>query len=349
MKFIDEAKITVEAGNGGNGCVSFRREKYVPKGGPDGGDGGVGGSIYLVGKKSLETLYDLKIKPHYRAGRGGHGRGKKMNGKAGKNIQIQVPLGVIVFNDDKILGEILTNKQKLLVAKGGKGGRGNSRFVTSVSQVPRQFEEGSAGEKKILKIVLKLISDIGLVGLPNSGKSTLLKAITSAHPKIGSYPFTTLNPNLGVLGNSFKNIVIADMPGIIKGAHYGRGLGLQFLRHIERTKLLILVIDISVSDPLYQYECLLNEFKEHNNALLKKPRIVVFNKIDILDKVPKYDLKEKLFYISALKGDGIGQLIKFLNESRTFSEYPPACCNDERIPNKSFLRDILSCRKVRDK
>jgi len=313
MKFVDETKITVEAGRGGNGCVSFRREKFVPKGGPDGGDGGNGGSVYLIGNKRLGTLYDLKVKPHYRAGRGLHGKGKKMNGRNGKDIYIQVPSGVIVMNGDKILGEILGDGEKLLVAKGGRGGRGNCHFLTSLNQSPRYAEGGNAGERGNLKIVLKLISDIGIVGFPNSGKSTLLKKITNARPKIGDYPFTTLNPNLGVLRSSFKNIILADMPGIIEDAHRGKGLGLRFLRHIERTNLLILLIDLSFSQPLHQYECLLNEFKRYDDTLFKKPRIIVFNKTDLIDKIPHYNLKETVFYISALKGDGIDDLIRFLS------------------------------------
>lgn len=312
MKFVDEATIIVTAGNGGNGCVSFRREKFVPKGGPDGGDGGDGGSVYLVGTKGLQTLYDLKIKPHYRAGRGGHGKGKRMTGRNGNNVYINVPLGIIAMNGTKALGDIMTDKEKLLVAQGGKGGYGNYHFRTATNRTPQRAEEGSAGEKRTLKITLKLISDIGIVGFPNSGKSTLLNAITNARSRIGDYPFTTLNPHLGILRNSHRNIVIADMPGIIEGAHQGRGLGLRFLRHIERTSLLILMIDISAPDPLKQYECLLNEFKEFSDTLLEKPRIVVFNKTDLLDKIPKYSLKEKVFCISALKGDGLEDFIAFL-------------------------------------
>jgi len=304
----------VEAGAGGKGCMSFRREKFVPRGGPDGGDGGDGGSVYLIGKNELTTLYDLKMKPLYRAGRGQHGKGKKMHGRNGKDIYIPVPLGVVIINGEQVMGEILQKEEKFLAAKGGIGGRGNARFVTSVNQAPRRNEEGKIGEKKTLKIVLKLISDIGIAGLPNSGKSTLLKAITNAKPKIGDYPFTTLTPNLGVLRNNLNNIVLADIPGIIEGAHYGKGLGLQFLRHIERTNVLILLIDISVAKPMDQYECLLNEFQQYDTELLKKNRLVVFNKIDLLDKIPEYDLKEKVFYISALRGDGLDYLIKFLSK-----------------------------------
>jgi len=295
--------------------VSFRREKYVPKGGPDGGDGGTGGSVYLVGTKNLVTLYDLKIKPHYRANRGQHGKGKKMHGRTGTDIYIHVPLGVVVYEKDQKVGEILTESDKLIVARGGRGGRGNARFVSSTNQAPRKAEDGMPGTKKTLQIILKLISDIGIVGLPNAGKSTLLKAMTDARPRIASFPFTTLSPNLGVLRNNKRNVVIADMPGIIEGAHKGKGIGLQFLRHIERTNLLILLIDVSVSKPRQQYELLLKEFEQHNPRLLTKPRIVVFNKIDLRDKVPQFDLPEKIFYISALKNIGLAELVKYLKDA----------------------------------
>jgi GTP-binding protein len=315
MKFIDEAKIFVQSGAGGNGCVSFRREKYVPKGGPDGGDGGNGGSVYLTGAKQRETLYDLKLKPHYRAGRGQHGKGKKMHGRTGRDVFIHVPLGTLVLEEDSLVGEILKDGARLTAALGGKGGRGNARFVSSTNQAPRNAEEGAPGVAKTLKIVLKIISDIGIVGLPNAGKSTLLKAMTNARPRIDSYPFTTLNPNLGVLKSDKNSVVIADMPGIIKGAHEGKGIGLQFLRHIERTNLLILLIDLSTPDPMKQYDALLNEFRQYKSELFQKPRIVVFNKIDLLDRVPQFDLKEKTFYISALKGTGVDGLVEYLENA----------------------------------
>lgn len=315
MKFIDRAKIFIESGGGGNGCMSFRREKYVPRGGPDGGDGGDGGSVYLLGSAGLQTLYDLNIKPHYRATRGQHGKGKKMHGRTGIDVLIRVPLGVVVCEDEEILGEILNDGQKIMVARGGRGGRGNARFVSPTNQAPRKVEEGMPGEKKTLRIELKLISDIGIAGLPNAGKSTLLKAVTNARPRIAGFPFTTLTPNLGVLRSNTKNIVIADMPGIIEGAHEGKGLGLQFLRHIERTGLLILLIDISTPQPKYQYESLLNEFKQYKPALLEKTRLVIFNKIDLVDRVPAWDLREKVFYISALKGTGVDRLIEYLRNA----------------------------------
>lgn len=312
MKFVDEAKIFVASGNGGDGCISFRREKFIPRGGPDGGDGGDGGSVYLIGDKKLMTLYDLKIKPHYRAGRGAHGKGKKMHGKKGNDLFIPVPLGVIVWNDKSLRGEIMHHGENLLIAQGGRGGRGNVHFVSSVNRAPRHAEDGSAGEQVTVHIVLKLISDIGLVGFPNSGKSTLLAALSNAQPKIADYPFTTLNPNLGVLTHDLNNIVIADMPGIIEGAHQGKGLGLQFLRHIERTRLLVLVIDIS-ADPRAHYHALLKEFRAFNPRLEEKPRIVVFNKTDLLEDVPRFDIPERTFYVSARHGTNIDTLIQYLS------------------------------------
>jgi GTP-binding protein len=312
MKFIDEAKIFVQSGAGGNGCVSFRREKFVPRGGPDGGDGGDGGSVYLVGDRQRETLYDLTLKPHYRAGRGQHGKGKKMHGRTGQDVSIHVPLGTLIIEKDRLLGEILKDNGRMVVAQGGKGGRGNARFVSSTNQAPRNAEEGTPGVTKTLKIVLKIISDIGIVGLPNAGKSTLLKAMTNARPRIDSYPFTTLNPNLGVLKSDKNSVVIADMPGIIEGAHEGKGIGLQFLRHIERTNLLVILIDLSTPEPMKQYHALLNEFKQYKTELLEKPRIVVFNKIDLLDEIPQLDLEEKTFFVSALKRTGVEALVEYL-------------------------------------
>jgi GTP-binding protein len=312
VKFIDEATIFVKSGAGGNGCVSFRREKYVPRGGPDGGDGGNGGSVYLVGTKRLQTLYDLKIKPHYHAGRGQHGKGKKMHGRSGADIFIHVPLGVVVRDGKDELGEILSEGGRILVARGGPGGRGNARFVSSTNQAPRQVEAGMPGVTKTLRLELKLISDIGIVGLPNAGKSTLLRAITAARPRIADFPFTTLTPNLGVLRSNTRNVVIADMPGIIKGAHKGKGLGLLFLRHIERSSLLLLLIDISVAHPRRQYEALLREFGQYKRELLEKKRIVIFNKIDLVHNIPRLVMKEKVFYVSALKGTNISQLVEYL-------------------------------------
>lgn len=312
MKFVDEATIYVTAGQGGDGCISFRREKFVPRGGPDGGDGGSGGSIYLVGKKELHTLIDLKIKPHYKAERGMHGKGNNRHGKTGKDVHIHVPTGTIVRDDSQIIGEVMQDREMLLIARGGKGGRGNARFSSSIRQAPRHAEKGTTGEGKTLILELRLISDIGLIGLPNAGKSTLLGALTNARPKIGNYPFTTLSPNLGVLKARDRRVIIADMPGIIAGAHIGRGLGLTFLRHIERTKTIVVVIDISVSDPRQHYRQLMDEFSRYSTNLVKKPRVVVFNKIDMVDTDRSYDLVEPTFYVSALTGKGIDALAEYL-------------------------------------
>jgi GTP-binding protein len=317
MKFVDQATIMVKAGDGGNGCISFRREKFVPKGGPDGGDGGDGGSVYLRADKHLQTLYDLKVKPHYKAHRGYHGKGKKMSGKRGTDMYIRVPPGIVVINGETTVGELLNHDETLLIARGGKGGRGNYHFTTSTNRAPEHAERGTQGEERKLQIILKLISDIGLVGLPNSGKSTLLNAMTRARSKVGDYPFTTLNPHLGMLKDDYRRIIIADMPGIIEGAHRGRGLGLQFLRHIERTNLLILVIDIAAAQPLHHYESILEEFRNYSSDLLKKPRVVVFNKVDLVDSKPAFALREKVFYVSALKGQGIQELIAYLTHEDT--------------------------------
>lgn len=313
MKFVDKATIFVIAGHGGNGCVSFRREKFVPRGGPDGGNGGDGGSIFLTGKKELQTLIDLKIKPHFKAGKGIHGQGKKRHGRTGKDMYIQVPLGTVVYEKEDIIGEILKDGETILVARGGRGGRGNAHYVSSISRSPRYAEKGLPGKEKTLSLTLKIISDIGLVGQPNSGKSTLLSALTKAKPKIGNYPFTTITPNLGVLSTPQHRIVIADMPGIIAGAHKGKGLGHLFLRHIERTKVLVLVIDISVPDPMDHYRQLMHEFRQYHTDLTNKPRIVVFNKIDLVKTHSQFNIKEQSFYVSALTGQGIGALAEYLN------------------------------------
>ncbi len=313
MKFVDEAVILVEGGRGGDGCISFRREKFVPRGGPDGGDGGDGGSVWITGDQSLESLADLEYRRVYRAGKGGHGRGKRQHGRKGDSLYIPVPLGTDVYEGDRLLGEILKPGQRLLVAKGGKGGRGNARFATSINVAPKVCEKGKPGEKRELRLVLRILAEVGIVGFPNAGKSTLLKRITSARPKIAPYPFTTLTPNLGVVKDGFYRYTIADLPGIIEGAHKGRGLGDRFLRHIERTKVLVFLLDNSRDDPLKDYEELKQEIRLYNPEILKKPRIVVFNKIDLLPTT--HPLKEdSVLYISALKSIGIEE---FLDKLKT--------------------------------
>ncbi len=314
MKFVDHVKIDVAAGNGGDGCIAFRREKFVPKGGPNGGNGGNGGSVYLIGNKTLQTLADLEYKCNYQANRGLHGQGNNCYGQNADDIYIKVPLGTDVYDSesDTKIGEVIKDRQTLLVAKGGRGGRGNTSFKSSTNRAPRIREKGQPGEIKRLRLVLRLIADIGLVGLPNAGKSTLLSQITSAQPKIADYPFTTLTPNLGVLKAFTQTITIADMPGIIGGASEGKGLGLVFLRHIERTKILIYVIDISQSSPLNDLKTIQKEIEQYNPEILKKTQVLVFNKIDLLKKIKKYKTKLPTFYVSALNGKGIDELLKFL-------------------------------------
>ncbi|MEO0093860.1 MAG: GTPase ObgE [candidate division WOR-3 bacterium] len=316
MKFVDEAIIEVTAGNGGNGCISFRREKFVPKGGPDGGDGGDGGSVYLIGDAKLETLADLAYRRHYRAGRGKHGMGKNRHGAKGTDCFIPVPLGTDVYDakTNQYLGEIIEANKTLLVARGGSGGRGNAHFKTSTNTAPRIRELGKPGEKRKLKLVLRLLADVGLVGLPNAGKSTLLKRITAAVPKIAPYPFTTLTPNLGTIKDQYFKYTVADLPGIVEGAHKGKGLGLTFLRHIERAGLLVFLVDISRPNPLADFKTLLNEIASYNPEILKKKQILVFNKIDLVTTKIHFPLAIPTYYISALTGEGIAKFLEALKE-----------------------------------
>ncbi|QER41246.1 GTPase ObgE [Thermodesulfobacterium sp. TA1] len=321
-RFVDQAKIYVKAGNGGDGCISFRREKYVPKGGPDGGDGGDGGDVILVADPQVHTLYDFYHQVHFRAENGKPGMGKKMKGRDGEDLILRVPVGTIVKDAEtgEILGDLVTPGQTLVVAKGGKGGRGNARFATPVRQAPRIAEKGTPGEERWIVLELKLIADVGLVGLPNAGKSTLLSRISAAKPKIANYPFTTLEPNLGVVslleGGSF---VVADIPGLIEGAHKGIGLGHDFLRHIERTRILLYVLDITKKEEvLKDYQVLQEELRLFNPRLLEKEYFIALNKIDtvadekeienIIRLFPEKD-QPKIFPISAVSGQGVVALV----------------------------------------
>ena len=306
--FIDKVKVYVRAGDGGNGCVSFRREKYVPRGGPDGGDGGKGGDVIVEVDKNLNNLVHLFYKRHHKAGRGEHGRGSNEHGRNGEDAIIKVPPGTVIYElkDNKTIfvADLVKPGERVVVARGGKGGRGNARFVTPVNQAPRYCEPGAPGEEKTLILELKLIADIGLVGFPNAGKSTLLSVLTNAKPKIAEYPFTTLTPNLGVIDFGDKKITLADIPGIIEGAHEGKGLGLDFLRHIERTRALIYILD-ATRNPFNDLVNLQNEIREYNPHILKKPYIIVINKIDL--KKPDYEMKDAI-NISALKRIGLEKL-----------------------------------------
>lgn len=309
--FIDRVKIWIFGGSGGDGCVSFRREKFVPKGGPDGGDGGKGGDVVIVASPDYSNLLHLYYKPHYRAERGRHGSGKNKMGRDGKNVYIKVPPGTVIYWDGKMLSDLLHEGDSVVVAKGGRGGKGNARFATPTHQVPREFERGEPGEEKELVLELKLIADVGLVGYPNSGKSTFLSKVSNAKPKIASYPFTTLSP---VLGKTENGIVIADIPGIIEDAHKGRGLGLQFLRHIERTKVLLFILD-ATRDPLSDFYALKRELSMYNPVILKKPHLITLNKIDLVDDRKRYmklPLSPKPYLISALYGEGLKEVIEQL-------------------------------------
>lgn len=323
--FIDYAKIRVRAGKGGNGCISFRREKYVPKGGPSGGDGGKGGSIIIKVDPNINTLLFYKYRKVFKAENGKHGQGSNKKGKDGKDLILYVPRGTVIKDEsNNILADLQKDDQKFIAAKGGKGGRGNSSFATPTNQTPMFAEQGKEGEEKVLILELKLIADVGLVGLPNAGKSTLLSVISEAKPKIADYPFTTLEPVLGVVhtGN-YSSFIVADIPGIIEGSHKGLGLGLQFLKHIERTKILWLLIDCSTEfNPVENLNIILNELKQYNLSLLNKPKIVVATKMDIANMKNLELLKKfckinnyNLFCISAVAKKGLNKLINYTNKS----------------------------------
>jgi len=326
MQFVDYVKIFVKAGDGGRGCVSFRREKYVPRGGPDGGDGGRGGHIIFRATDELNTLLDQRYHSEYRAKKGQHGMGKKMHGKDGEDLIVRVPVGTIIkdaYTNDMI--DLDKNGMEALIAKGGRGGLGNSHFATPVRQAPRYAQPGEEGEEKWLILELKLLADIGLIGLPNAGKSTFLSVISSAKPKIADYPFTTLRPILGVVKpEEYKSFVVADMPGLIEGAHKGVGLGFQFLRHVERTSLLLHLIDISETggdDPVDSFEKINKELGLHSSELLKKTQAVVGTKLDIagnrekLGRLENYCRMEKIdfFPVSAVTNNGIEKLLSYLS------------------------------------
>ena len=295
MKFLDQVKIYVKAGDGGNGSPSFRREKFIEFGGPDGGDGGKGGSIILKSERNLNTLIDYRYQQHHKAERGGDGSGKNRTGRGGNNLILKVPIGTQVFEEDNktMIYDFKNEKEEFVAANGGKGGLGNTRFKSSTNRAPRKFTKGRTGEEYVIWLQLKTIADIGIIGLPNAGKSSLLAAITSATPKIANYKFTTLNPNLGVAVYDDKEITLADIPGIIEGAHTGIGLGIKFLKHIERCKTLIHLIDITEENIENLYKQVRNELGKYSKKLLKKDELVIFNKIDLIDKNKLNEKKNK--------------------------------------------------------
>ena len=292
MKFLDQVKIYIKAGNGGDGSPSFRREKFIEYGGPDGGDGGNGGSVILRAERNLNTLIDYRYQQHHKAKRGDNGSGQNRTGKSGDDLILKVPLGTQVFEEDNktLIFDFLRINEEFVAAAGGKGGLGNTRFKSSTNRAPRKFTKGTAGEEFIIWLQLKTIADIGIIGLPNAGKSSLLAAITNANPKISNYQFTTLNPNLGVASYDGKEITIADIPGLIEGAHKGTGLGIQFLKHVERCKSLLHMIDITNDDVKKSYNQVKTELKKYSTKLSKKKELIVLNKTDLIDKKKVQDI-----------------------------------------------------------
>ncbi len=326
--FVDQVRIQVTAGQGGNGACSFRREKYVPRGGPDGGDGGHGGSVVVMASTRLSTLLDLRYQKHYEAENGQPGGGSNCHGRTGADVTIPVPVGSMIFDDDtqELLADLTAEGETCVVAQGGRGGKGNSNFATSTNRVPTHFEPGTPGEARTLRIELKLLADVGLVGYPNAGKSTLISAISSARPKIADYPFTTLTPNLAVVRwTEEQSFVIADIPGLIEGAHEGKGLGFQFLRHVERTSLLLHIIDVSEwapDDPITSFEVMRRELTAYDEALACRPFAVVGSKVDVkgngerLERLRKYCQRRKLpfFAISAATREGLDEFIRYVGQ-----------------------------------
>ena len=318
MKFLDQVKIYIKAGNGGDGSPSFRREKFIEFGGPDGGDGGNGGSIILRAERNLNTLIDYRYQQHHKAKRGDNGAEQNRTGKGGENLILKVPLGTQVFEEDNktLLYDFVRVGEQFVVAKGGKGGLGNTRFKSSTNRAPRKFTKGSLGEEYTIWLQLKTIADVGIIGLPNAGKSSLLAAMTNASPKIANYQFTTLNPNLGVAVYDDKEITVADIPGLIEGAHKGTGLGIQFLKHVERCKSLLHMIDITNEDIKKSYNQVKNELKKYSKKLSKKKELVVLNKIDLIDEKKMRDIlddfskssKSEIIAVSTLEKKSISKI-----------------------------------------
>ena len=325
MKFVDEATISVIAGKGGNGCMSFRREKYIPRGGPDGGDGGDGGDIYFIGNSGLNTLADFRYTREYRAKNGEGGQGRKCAGKAGDDMIIRVPLGTLVYDQgtEELIGEVLSHEEKLLVARGGEGGLGNTHFKSSVNQAPRRTVPGSEGESRRLHVELKVLADVGLLGFPNAGKSTLLRTVSAARPKVADYPFTTLYPELGVVDVGRAGFVMADIPGLIEGAAQGVGLGIDFLKHLQRTRLLLHLVDVAPYDeaqnPIEAIKKLEIEMQNFDQQLRDKERWLILNKADLLPAETLEKLKQSIidalkwsapiYVISAISGQGCDKVV----------------------------------------
>ena len=371
MKFVDEAEIKVEAGKGGNGCLSFRREKYIEKGGPDGGDGGDGGSVILQADASLNTLVDFRFQPRYRAQPGQPGQGRNCTGRGGEDLLVKVPVGtsVIDIDTEELIADLETADQRVMVAKGGFHGLGNTRFKSSTNRAPRQTTEGTAGEMRTLQLQLRLVADVGLLGLPNAGKSTLIRSVSAARPKVADYPFTTLVPNLGVVSLGLeRSFVMADIPGLIEGASEGAGLGFRFLKHLSRTRLLLHLIDalpVDGSDPVSNAAAIVEELQNFSPTLAKKERWLVVNKIDLLQPSDrealirelrdKLDWKEGILAISALNNEGCDQLCARLMDSieaqrariKTDEAYRALHREREQAMAFEIRRSIENCRARR--
>lgn len=350
MQFVDEASIIVEAGNGGNGCLSFRREKYVPKGGPDGGDGGHGGSVYLIGDDALNTLIDFKYQRFYKAQNGQPGMGRQMSGKAGDDLHIKIPVGTTVIDEDtlEVIADVTEIGQVVLVAQGGRRGLGNVHFKSSTNRAPRRTTPGTEGERHNLRLEMKVMADVGLLGMPNAGKSTLIRAVSAAKPKVANYPFTTLVPNLGVVKlGQHEHFVMADVPGLIEGASEGAGLGLRFLKHLTRTRLLFHVVDVAPfdeSDPVTATEAIFHELEQFSPTLAERPRWLVLNKFDLLPEderesraaeiIARLGWEGPVYRISAISGEGTDGLIqaahRWLTEQRRLENEDEEAAGRER-------------------
>ena len=372
MKFVDEAVIEVHAGKGGNGCVSFRREKYIPLGGPDGGDGGDGGSVILEGSASLNTMVDYRFTRKFRAQNGESGRGRNCTGKAGDDIVLPVPLGTTIIDEEtyEILGDIQAAGDRLVVAQGGFHGIGNTRYKSSINRAPRQFSEGTLGESRTLKLELKVLADVGLLGLPNAGKSTLIRAISAAKPKVADYPFTTLVPNLGVVKvDAYRSFVVADIPGLIEGASDGAGLGIRFLKHLTRNRILLHLVDVAPfdeSDPAEQALSILRELERFSPTLAGRPRWLVLNKIDLIDEETLASRREAMvealqwegpvYEISAISGRETDRLsgdlmtaIEYLNEQEAEDQELKLHEQDVQMQMQSEARERIESLRLERK
>ncbi len=341
MKFVDEARITVAAGGGGNGCLSFRREKYIPFGGPDGGDGGDGGDLYLLAAEEVNTLIDFRYKRHFKAERGEHGRGKLCSGARGDDLVIKVPIGTEAWDDDtdELIGDLVNDGDKLLVAKGGWHGLGNARYKSSTNRAPRQISNGTPGEERHLRLEMKLLADVGLLGLPNAGKSTFIRQVSAAQPKVADYPFTTMYPNLGVVTmKDVRNFVIADVPGLVEGAAGGAGLGIQFLKHLTRTRLLLHMVDMAPADvdqdPVESVEIINKELQNYSEALGKQDQWLILNKMDLVPEdireefcqevLDRLNWQGKVFRVSGQSGEGCqvlcDEIMDYLDERKAIEK-----------------------------